>query len=165
MGLAQEREGFLSGGGVLKPGAIDIPDNIQPTIYWAIQQSGGVSQEGDLKNAGIIRVAPNGTPIRKTVNLEKILKNSTALGRDADEVAKLNAMLRPGDVLEVPLKGHRSGGFHFGFNELTVGLSTFLVHGVKQAHPYRRHTLCARDSFVVHEFKQTRSIKATARQY
>ncbi|WP_395090566.1 polysaccharide biosynthesis/export family protein [Armatimonas sp.] len=124
---ANLRQVFLSGGGVLKPGAIDIPDNIQPTIYWAIQQSGGVSQESDLKSAGIIRVAPNGTPIRKTVNLEKILKNSTALGRDADEVAKLNAMLRPGDVLEVPLKGRRSGGFRFGLNELTVGLSTFLL--------------------------------------
>lgn len=124
---ANIRQVFLSGGGVLKPGALEIPDKTQPTIYWAIQQSGGISQEADLKNAGIIRVAPNGTPVRKDINLEKILKNQSSKGRDAEEVAKLNATLMAGDVLEIPLKGAKRGGFRFGFNEITLGLSTYLL--------------------------------------
>jgi protein involved in polysaccharide export with SLBB domain len=118
---------FITGGGVLKPGALDLPDKIVPTIYWALQQSGGLSQEADLKNAGVIRIAPNGTPVRKTVDLTKILKNQATTGKEAEEVARLNSNLQAGDILEVPLKGRRSGGFRFGFNELTLGLSTYLL--------------------------------------
>jgi protein involved in polysaccharide export with SLBB domain len=118
---------FLAGSGVIKPGMVELPDKIQPTIYWAIQQAGGTTQEADLKNASITRLAPNGAPITEKIDLEKVMKNRTAQGKDAEVAARLNRMLMPGDILEIPTKRRRSGGFRLGFNELALGLSTFLM--------------------------------------
>ena len=118
---------FVTGAGVVKPGVLELADRAQPTIYWAIQQAGGVTQEADLKHASITRLTPNGTPITDTIDLEKVLKNRTSQGKDAEEAAKLNQILRPGDILEIPVRGRRSGGFRLGLNELTLGLSTYLM--------------------------------------
>jgi polysaccharide biosynthesis/export protein len=118
---------FVSGGGVLKPGAIELGDKAQPTIYWAIQQAGGVQQDADLKHASITRLAPNGAPITEEVDLEKILKNRNAQGKSAEEAAKLNRMLMPGDILDIPVKGGKRRGFNLGLNEAMMGLSTYLM--------------------------------------
>ena len=118
---------FITGGGVARPGVVELPDNVQPTIYWAVQQAGGANQSADLKNASITRLAPNGTPITDKIDLEKVLKNRMAQGREAEEASKLNRMLKPGDILEIPVKGTRSKGFRFGMNEMMMGLSTFLM--------------------------------------
>jgi polysaccharide export outer membrane protein len=123
---ANARQIFISGA-VLKPGVVDLPDSIQPTVYWAIQQVGGVSQEADLKKASITRLAPNGAPITSDIDLEKVLRNRTSKGQDAEEALKLNQMLKPGDILDIPLKGSKRRGFHFGMNETMMGLSTFLM--------------------------------------
>jgi protein involved in polysaccharide export with SLBB domain len=118
---------FVTGAGVVKPGVLELADKEQPTIHWAIQQVGGVTREADLKHASITRLAPNGTPITDFIDIGKVLNNRTSQGKDAEEAAKLNQILRPGDILEIPVRGRRSGGFRFGLNELTLGLSTFLM--------------------------------------
>ncbi len=117
----------ILGAGVVKPGVVELPDSIQPTIYWAIQQVGGVNQGADLKSATITRLAPNGTPVTAKIDLEKIFKNQTSQGRDAEEVRKLNNLLKVGDVLEILVKGTRSRGFRLGMNEMMMSLSTFLM--------------------------------------
>lgn len=118
---------FIAGAGVLKPGAVEIPDKTALTIYWAIQQAGGVQQDADLKHASITRIAPNGAPIAEEIDLEKIFKNRNSQGKGAEEAAALNSKLKPGDILEIPTKGAKRRGFNLGLNEAMMGLSTYLM--------------------------------------
>lgn len=121
---------FITGAGVIKPGSVEIPDKTPLTVYWAIQQAGGVQRDADLKKASITRIAPNGAPISEDIDLEKIFKNRNSQGKSAEEAARLNALLKPGDILDIPVKGGRRRGFNLGLNEMMLGLSTYLM--VKQ---------------------------------
>lgn len=118
---------FVTGAGVLKPGSVEIPDKTALTIYWALQQAGGVQQDADLKHASITRIAPNGAPISEEIDLEKILKNRNSQGKSAEEAAALNSKLKPGDILEIPTKTAKRRGFNLGLNEAMMGLSTYLM--------------------------------------
>lgn len=114
-------------GAVVKPGAIDLPEKGTPTLFWAIQQAGGALSEADLKKAALVRISPSGAPVRTPIDLEKVLKNQNNKEKALAEAARLNVTLQTGDVIDIPLKGRRSSGLHLGFNELMMGLSTYMM--------------------------------------
>ena len=123
---ANSRQVLVSGG-VVKPGPVDLPERGASTLFWAIQQAGGLLQDADLKNVSLVRVTPGGAPVKTKVNLEKILKDHDGKGKEALEAAKINVLLNPGDAISVPIKGRRSSGFHLGLNEMMMGLSTYVM--------------------------------------
>lgn len=137
---ANNRQVMVSGG-VFKPGSVDLPERGEATLYWALQQAGGILQDSDLTSIMVVRMGADGIPVRTIVDLEKIFKDDDSNAKPTNgkgkpvvedakaiEIVKLNIVLQPGDSISVPVKTRRGGGGpRFGFNEAMLGLSTFIM--------------------------------------
>lgn len=95
-------------GEVRTPSVYPIPDGETLPISEALARAGGVTDNGDKKQVGILRVGPDGKRMLIAVNAEGLLKGNAQVA---------DATLKTGDILVVPTR-HRKQGMGEYINQI-----------------------------------------------
>jgi protein involved in polysaccharide export with SLBB domain len=112
-------------GEIGKSGAVDLPENGVVTVLDAIQTAGGTTDKSDLDGVTLTRIAANGVPATRKIDLKKILDNRRTTGKRAIEAAEENVVLQPFDVIRIAAKKSRGGGVKF--TDLLSAVSVYAV--------------------------------------